>query len=220
MLPDDPAVSPRAKIEWPIAQMASRSVASLISSLPRYSQIVLWVLRRSKLFPLSAIRTESECRPSRIESGFNASIHSSIEGHLYSQFPSISAIAQPLIRCTRWLGFRADLVVGANHARGSSGAAGLTGLPEGWKNVVRPSRPPSATPLRTRRSSSSRSTHRTRCTAFVPNLGAALGKPSAPRVPCSPCFIRSRSGFAYSHSLLSHPLRGARCREDIIGLWQ
>jgi hypothetical protein len=41
-----------------------------------------------------------------------------------------------------------------------------------------------------------------------------------PRVPCSPCFIRSRSGFAYSHSLLSHPLRGARCREGIIGLWQ
>ena len=190
--------------------------------------------------PLGAIRTESECRPSHIESGFNATIHSSIEGHLYRQFSSISAIAQPLTHCSRSLCFRADLVVGANHARGSRGATSRVGLPEGWKNVVRPSRLRFATHLRIRRFSyynqhhtvmlrsdatqprliSKHAPHATHCIRAQPRSGPWQTVRPGPASPVPPVLSGRDQASPTSHSLLSHPLRGARCREGIIRLWQ
>src|SRR5438128_6206166 len=45
-------------------------------------------------------------------------------------------------------------------------------------------------------------------------------RPRRSRTPCSPCFIRSRSGIANSHNDNPAPAQAVEVREDIVLLWQ
>jgi hypothetical protein len=45
-------------------------------------------------------------------------------------------------------------------------------------------------------------------------------RPRRSRTPCSPCFIRSRSGIANSHNIIPAPAQGAEGREHIVLPWQ